>query len=145
MEKMKFIACVWVSVILTGAVNIISAQENPEPPDMMELAEKEADRLQTLLDLEDWQVFYVDSTLKNDYQGMQAEYEKLSSAKVSNMSMYQNVQDKWMEQIDKTYKKIFTEEQWQAYLKNGAAKQQKARERRKAKAKEALEKLEKNK
>ena len=38
-----------------------------------------------------------------------------------------------MEQIDKTYKKFFTPQQWAAYLKSGAAKQQKAREKRKAK------------
>ena len=48
--------------------------------------------------------------------------------------MYIAVQDKWMEQIDVTYKKIFTEEQWAAYLKQGAAKAQKARAKRKAKA-----------
>jgi hypothetical protein len=39
-----------------------------------------------------------------------------------------------MEQIDKTYEKIFNPEQWAAYLKTGAAKLQKAREKRKAKA-----------
>jgi hypothetical protein len=48
--------------------------------------------------------------------------------------MYANVQDKWMEQIDITYKRIFNEEQWAAYLKNGAAKAQKAREKRRLKA-----------
>ena len=48
--------------------------------------------------------------------------------------MYIAVQDKWMDQIDATYRKIFTEEQWTAYLKQGAAKAQKARAKRKAKA-----------
>jgi hypothetical protein len=38
-----------------------------------------------------------------------------------------------MEQIDVTYKKIFTEKQWAAYLKSGAGKAIKAREKRKAK------------
>jgi hypothetical protein len=38
-----------------------------------------------------------------------------------------------MEQIDVTYKNIFTEKQWAAYLKSGAARTQKAREKRKAK------------
>jgi hypothetical protein len=47
--------------------------------------------------------------------------------------MYQVVQDKWMEQIDNTYKKIFNPQQWAAYLKSGAGKMQKAREKRKAK------------
>ena len=111
-----------------------SAQEQQKQPDVYEQAETEADRLQRVLDLEDWQVFYVDSTLKHDFPAMMAEYDKLRAAKVSNTSMYQSVQDKWMEQIDATYKKIFNPQQWAAYLKSGAAKAQKAREKRKAQA-----------
>jgi hypothetical protein len=94
----------------------------------------EADRLQRILDLEDWQTFYVDSTLKHDFPAMRAEYEQLRAAKVGNTSMYQDVQDKWLDQIDATYKRIFTEEQWALYLKSGAAKAQKAREKRRLKA-----------
>jgi hypothetical protein len=112
---------------------VASAQEQKQP-DIYQQAETEADRLQKLLDLEDWQVFYVDSTLKHDWPAMIAEYDDLRMKKVSNSSMYQTVQDKWMEQIDKTYEKIFNPEQWAAYLKTGAAKLQKAREKRKAKA-----------
>lgn len=94
----------------------------------------EADRLQRLLDLEDWQVFYVDSTLKHDFPAMMAEYEQLKKSKVDNSSMYMAVSDKWMDQIDATYKRIFNDQQWTAYLKSGAAKAQKAREKRKLKA-----------
>ena len=111
-----------------------SAQEPQKQPDIYEQAETEADRLQRILDLEDWQVFYVDSTLKHDFPAMMADYDKLRAAKVSNASMYQSVQDKWMDQIDATYKKIFNPQQWAAYLKSGAAKAQKAREKRKAQA-----------
>ena len=111
-----------------------SAQEPQKQPDIYEQAETEADRLQRILDLEDWQVFYVDSTLKHDFPAMMADYDKLRASKVSNTSMYQAVQDKWMEQIDATYKKIFNPQQWAAYLKSGAAKAQKARDKRKAQA-----------
>ncbi len=110
-----------------------SAQEQKEQ-DVALQAESEADRLQRVLDLEDWQVFYVDSTLKHDLSAIVTEYQALQGSKVSNVSMYQTVQDKWMDQIDATYKKIFTEEQWKAYLKTGAAKAIKAREKRKAKS-----------
>jgi hypothetical protein len=112
----------------------VAAQEPQKQPDVYEQAETEADRLQRALDLEDWQVFYVDSTLKHDFPAMMAEYDKLRAAKVSNAMMYQAVHDKWMEQIDATYKKIFTPQQWAAYLKSGAAKAQKARDKRKAQA-----------
>ena len=110
------------------------AQQQPEKPDVYEQAEMEADRLQRILDLEDWQLFYVDSTLKHDFPAMMADYEELQKSKVANTSMYQAVQDKWMDQIDATYRKIFTDEQWAAYLKQGAGKAQKARAKRKAKA-----------
>ncbi|MBO8444613.1 MAG: hypothetical protein IAC23_02810 [Bacteroidetes bacterium] len=135
-----FAAAAALAMSFICASTMAFAQEQ-EPPDMLEIAENEADRLQRLLELNEGQVFYVDSTLKHDYQAMQEEMMKLQAAKVSNSSMYISVQDKWMEAIDRSYKKIFTEEQWAAYLKSGAAKLQKAREKRKAKAEAALEKL----
>ena len=108
------------------------AQEPQEPPTVTQMAATEAERLERLLDLEYWQVFYVDSTLQHDFQAMQDEFESLRKAKVSNSAMYIAVQDKWMEKIDSTYRKFFSDAQWKAYLKSGAAKQQKAREKRKA-------------
>ena len=131
---MKLKICLLAVFTALFVVIPASAQQKQEQPDIFEQAEMEADRLQRILDLEDWQAFYVDSTLKHDFPAMMADYEELRNSKVSNTSMYIAVQDKWMEQIDVTYKKIFTEEQWAAYLKQGAAKAQKARAKRKAKA-----------
>ena len=110
------------------------AQQQEKMPDIYQQAEMEADRLQKLLDLEDWQTFYVDSTLKHDFPAMMAEYEEMKKAKIENTSMYVAVQDKWMDQIDATYRKIFTDEQWAIYLRQGAGKAQKAREKRRMKA-----------
>ena len=121
-------------VLFLSAVFSVQASAQQEGPDIYQRAEEEADRLQRVLDLEDWQVFYVDSTLKHDLSAIMSEYEKLRASKVSNVSMYQAVQDKWMEKTDETYRRIFTDEQWAAYLKSGAAKTIKAREKRKAKA-----------
>ncbi len=109
------------------------AQQQDEP-DILEQAEMEADRLQRLLYLEDCQTFYVDSILKHDYSAMLAEYEQLQKAKVSNSSIYQSVQDKWKDKIDEAFSKVFDDEQWARYLKNGAGKAQKGRAKRKAKA-----------
>lgn len=113
----------------------IYAQEQNEQkvPTPEEMAAKEADRLADVLKLEYWQVFYVDSTLQHDFAAYQEEVKKLQTARVDNYDIYTLTYDKWMEQIDRTYKKIFTPEQWAAYLKSGAAKAQKAREKRKAK------------
>lgn len=125
---MKFVYTIALLMVFSFG---LSAQEREKPMETWERAEAEADRLQQALDLEDWQVFYVDSTLKHDYAALMAEAEKLQASKVSNASMYIAVQDKWMDKIEETYKKIFTEAQWAAYLKTGAAKAQKAREKRK--------------
>ena len=131
--KLNLHIATFVAFMFMTISGIAYAQQQ-EQPDIYEQAEMEADRLQRVLDLEDWQVFYVDSTLKHDFPAMMAEYEQLRNAKVGNTSMYQDVRDKWLDQIDATYKRIFTEEQWAAYLKQGAAKAQKARAKRKAKA-----------
>lgn len=131
---MKKILFALLSMLFFVSVNAY-AQEQGEQKQLTpeEMAAKEADRLADLLKLEYWQVFYVDSTLQHDYAAWQEEVKKLQAARVDNYDLYTITSDKWMEQIDKTYKKLFTPQQWAAYLKSGAAKQQKAREKRKAK------------
>ena len=108
----------------------LCAQEPQKAPDIYQQIEDEADRLQRILDLEDWQVFYVDSILKHNFPATREEFEQLSKQKVSNTTLYMSVQDKWLEKTDSAYMKIFTKEQWAAYLKSGAGKQQKARAKR---------------
>lgn len=131
--KLNLAVLLALTILIPMVFSVSASAQEPKEQDIALQAEGEADRLQRVLDLEDWQVFYVDSTLKHDLSAIVSEYQALQGSKVSNVSMYQTVQDKWMEQIDATYKKIFTEEQWKAYLKTGAAKAIKAREKRKAK------------
>ena len=130
-SKLYMIAAI---MFICACGNAFAQQQQQEAPDIFEQAEMEADRLQRVLELEDWQTFYVDSTLKHDFPAMMAEYEQLRKSKVTNTSLYQDVRDKWLDQIDATYKRIFTEEQWAAYLKQGAGKAQKTREKRRLKA-----------
>ena len=132
--KLKLIVLSSFAVLALMCFNVSASAQQAQGPDLYEQVQTETDRLQRVLELEDWQAFYVDSTLMHDFTAMMADYEKLQSSKVTNTSMYQAVQDKWMDQIDATYKRIFTEKQWAAYLKSGAGKLSKARENRKAKA-----------
>ena len=132
--KLKVLMMVSAAMFMLLASQGVASAQQPEAPDIYEQAEMEADRLQRILDLEDWQVFYVDSTLKHDLPAMIAESEQLRAAKVANTSMYQEVRDKWWDQIDATYKRIFTQDQWALYLKQGAGKAQKARAKRREKA-----------
>ena len=127
---MKSILSTLTAVIFFVAMPQLASAQQQDVPSLEEQIEKEAERLERVLGLEDWQVFYVDSTLMHDFPAMQAEMKELAESKVANRDMYIMVQDKWMDQIDATYKRIFTEEQWAAYLKQGAAKAQKARAKR---------------
>jgi hypothetical protein len=122
------------------SVTMAWAQDGPQTPEerekqMLEYVDKEVQRLSTLLDLEYWQEFYVDSTLTHDLKAMSEEMEKLQSAKVENSDLYINVQDKWMQQIDDTYKRLFTADQWAKYWKSGGKRAQDARDKRNKKKK----------
>ena len=99
------------------------------------MIQTEVTKLETSLDLETWQVFYVDSILTHDYQAMRDELMVKSAAKVSNTDIYVQIQDKWMEQIYNAFSKVFDEDQWAKYLKQGAAREKKARDKRAAKRK----------
>ena len=135
---MKFEICrkafiLAVVSFLAFGLEAVAQQQKEDGPDIYEQAEAEADRLQGVLKLEDWQTFYVDSTLKHDYPAMMAEMEDLRAAKITNVDIFQDVQDKWWDRIDASYRSIFTDEQWKAYLKSGAGKAQKMREKRRSK------------
>ena len=132
--KLKSIVLLSFALLASMVSGVKASAQQNQGPDIYEQVQAETDRLQRVLDLEDWQAFYVDSTLKHDFPAMMAEYDKLKVSKVSNTSLYIAVQDKWMDQIDATYRKIFTDDQWKAYLKAGAGRLIKAREKRKAKA-----------
>ena len=86
---------------------------------LYEAIDKEIERQTTVLDLADWQIFMIDA---------------LRQSKVSNSTAYMVVQDKWLEAIYQSYCRILNDEQRARYLKNGAAKAKKAREKRAEKA-----------
>ena len=108
-----------LNVILAFALSVFVAaalDQAPQTPEqkekqMLEYIDKEVQRLSTMLDLEYWQEFYIDSTLTHDYKAMTAEMEDLQKAKVENTDLYVAVQDKWAQQIDNTYKQFLTEKQ----------------------------------
>jgi len=119
----------------------LKAQQKDDPAaqekKMREYIDGEVERLTSSLKLEDWQVFYVDSTLNHDYTALNAEFKKMSDAKITNYDIYTAIQDKWMEAIYNSYHKFMTPDQWAKYLKSGAARDQKARDKRKEKAQKA--------
>ena len=132
----SFVLC---AVLFAGfsiglAAQAQSADEAKAEKEFYESVEREIERLTRLLDLNDAQVFYVDSILVHDYKALQADIKALQESKVSNANMYYDVQDKWQESIYEAYEKLFDEDQWAKYLKSGAARDKKSRDKRRAKA-----------
>jgi len=128
---LHLVAAITLSVFVARAQNQGPLTPEQREKQLMEFIDKEVQRLSSLLELEYWQEFYVDSTLTHDYKAMSEELESMSKAKVENRDLYQNVQDKWMQQIDNSYKRFFTEEQWNKYMKSGGKRAQDARNKRK--------------
>ena len=101
--------------------------------EFFENLDKQITQMTTSYDLEDWQVFYVDSILTHDYQAMQKELTELQRKKVSNTDIYNEVVYNWQDRIDNSLQKVFSNEQWAKYQKNGAARAKKARDKKRAK------------
>ena len=136
------------AVLLLGAPALRAQNQGPQTPEekekqLLEYIDKEVNRLSDQLGLEYWQEFYVDSTLTHDFKALQEELEDLQKTKVGNADIYQRVQDKWMQQIDDSYQRFFTEEQWQKYWKSTGQRAKKARDKRAAKAEKASAELKK--
>ena len=109
--------------------------EEAELKQLREMIDKAVDTYESQLGLEVWQTFYLDSILTHDYEAMRQELKGLSDAKVGNSDAYVRVQDKWAEQMYNALQKVFNEEQWAKYLKSGAARDKKSRDKRAAKRK----------
>lgn len=131
--KRMFLSILACSLFLLGAAPGALAQQKERTPE--EIASQEAERLETLLGLEGWQVFYVDSILQNNYSHMQAELYGLRDSKVENVDLYVSVRDKWNQLTYDAFSKVFNEDQWNRYLKSGAGKEMKLRQKRAAKSK----------
>ena len=138
MDMFKNFATGLVCFLLALVCLPASAQSGQKKEDkekkMDEFIQNQVSNLENSLKLETWQTFYVDSILNHDYRAMQDELDNLSSAKVSNTDIYIRIQDKWNEQIYQALSKVMNEAQWNKYLKMGAAREKKFRDKRNSRA-----------
>ena len=134
MDMFKNFATGLVCFLLALVCLPASAQSGQKKEDkekkMDEFIQNQVSNLENSLKLETWQTFYVDSILNHDYRALQEELDNLSSAKVSNTDIYIRTQDKWNEQIYQALSKVMNEAQWNKYLKMGAAREKKFRDKR---------------
>lgn len=124
-------------LLLALALSVPAFAQEQEPQDqekkLRESIEASLEKYEKTLELEYWQVFYLDSIMTHDYGAMMKELESKSKAKVENTDIYIQVQDKWNEQMYNAFRKVLNEEQWNKYLKQGAAREKKARDKRQEK------------
>ena len=134
-DMKKILFAVLAMFFSMGATFAQQQQMSPEEKEkkMEEFIQKEIEKLESNLKLEDWQVFYTDSILNHDYRAMQKELDELHEAKVSSNDLYIQANDKWAEKIYNAMHKVLNEEQWARYNKGDAGRAKKARDKRKAK------------
>ena len=133
---MKIYHLLCAAAFFSLSVFAAQAQNQPLSPEeqekrILEYVDARTQKLSTLLELEYWQEFYVDSTLTHDIKAMWEESSKMQAAKAENRDLFIAVEDKWEQQIDDSFKRFFTEEQWKKYWKSGAERAWKARQKRK--------------
>ena len=130
MKRLLYSAfCIFLAFPLL-AQNQKTLSPEEEEQKFFEFIQNSVDRYERLLKLEDWQVFYVDSILTHNNTAIKDECKALQDRKVSNYELYYDVQDKWNEATYQAFRKILNDEQWKKYLKSGAKKEKKARDKK---------------
>lgn len=131
-----FVCC----AMMLGMFSLSAAAQDPAQAQkeaeekLYESVDREVERLTNLLDLDDAQIFYVDSILTHDLKAVQDDFATLARQKVTNMDIYEDARLRWMDKIYYAYEKVFNEEQWAKYLKSGAARDKKNRDKRLSKS-----------
>ncbi|MDD2293887.1 MAG: hypothetical protein PHD07_06740 [Bacteroidales bacterium] len=121
---------VFALMLCSTVVNAQNPNGENEKVDVPEMAAKEADNLAKLFNLDEYQLFRVDSVLQANMAPMMEEMDKVKKSGASIQSSYQVVADKWLDETDRAFEKIFTQEQWTKYMKSAYGKEKKKRDKR---------------
>ena len=127
---MKRILPIILSAVLFLAASPALLAQEPQEPDITTIINNQIDNLTRSYNLDDVQVFFVDSILNYNYTAMMDEIQEARKVGASNSDTFQGISDKWMDATDKAFEKIFTEEQWAKYMKSTYGKEKKRRDKR---------------
>ena len=125
----RFLTTILAATLLLAAAPAAWAQ-NPQEPDMDKIINTQLENLTRTFKLDEVQVFFVDSVLQYNFPAMTEEFEQTRKTGASNQETFQLISDKWMAATEDAFQKIFTEEQWQKYLKSSYGKEKKRRDKR---------------
>jgi hypothetical protein len=95
----------------------LSAQQQPEQKSPEEMAIDEANKLEKELMLNGAQLFYVDSTLRNNFMGLSDDMQALRTRGSQDMNSYNTIREKWINKTMEAFKGILDEQQYIKYLK----------------------------
>ena len=124
-----YLSLFFFAALLAGTAPQALAQE-PQEPDVNQIIDKQLETLTRMLNLDEVQVFFVDSILQYNYPAMMEEIEQTRKTGASNTETYQAISDKWMAATDDAFEKVFTEAQWTRYMKSTYGKEKKRRDKR---------------
>jgi len=117
------------TALFLAAAPALLAQDQKEP-DMATIINAQIDNLTRSFNLDDVQVFFVDSILNFNYNAMMDEIQEARKVGASNSDTFQGISDKWMDATDQALEKLFTEAQWAKYMKSTYGKEKKRRDKR---------------
>ena len=95
----------------------LSAQQQPEQKSPEEMAIDEANKLEKELMLNGAQLFYVDSTLRNNFMGLSDDMQASRTRGSQDMNSYNTIREKWINKTMEAFKGILDEQQYIKYLK----------------------------
>ena len=107
-------------ILVLGLLSFTTAlwgQEEPKQKSPEEYAVMEAERLEKELNLNQHQLFYVDSILQHNFVGLSDEFEKMKAGGMQDSRSYMAVKDKWQDRTLKAFEAVMDEQQYIKYLK----------------------------
>ena len=119
-----------VTIGTADSVSAIRKAVKEQEPDINAIITSQLDNLTRSFGLDEVQVFFLDSILNYNYPAMMDEVNQARKTGASNTETFQIISDKWMALTDEAFEKVFTEEQWQKYLKSTYGKEKKRRDKR---------------
>jgi hypothetical protein len=115
-------------ITLLISANLLSQNRDMENKSPVEIAAMQAEKLQRDLNLEDYQVFLVDSVLQTNIAGSYKEFEKMKSAGIQSTDSYRELQLRWRTKTEDAFMRFMTIEQFERYLKiSGIPKKERAK------------------
>lgn len=97
-----------------------------------EIITKQVEDMVERYKLDDYQAFKLDTLLQHFAPIYNAEMKRVKDSGAAQSASFQSITDKWADFFDNEYQKIFTEEQWNRYLKSSAGREKKKRDKRMA-------------